>query len=68
MTSEQAKDLGRKARQEIIKLDPRFADWEIFRRTLGFFSWKKKHALSDEMVDAFAQGFKEKPTPQELEN
>jgi hypothetical protein len=61
MTPALAYDLGKKARREVHKLDPRFADWEIMRRTLGFFQFSKKNNFTQEHTDAFGRGFKGEP-------
>lgn len=57
MTVEEAKRLGQKARKEIVKLDARLTDWEILKRTFGFYQFKKKHNLDETFVEAFGEGF-----------
>lgn len=57
MTNIEAFRLGQKARPKAIRMHPDLQDWELFRRTFGFFTWSRKNALSDEQVNAFGKGF-----------
>lgn len=57
MTNKEAIEFGQKARKEVFRLDPRLADWDIFKRTFGFYQWKKQHLFTDQLEDAFAKGF-----------
>ena len=57
MTNLEAFKLGQKARPKATAMHPDLASWEIFKRTLGFFQWKRKNALTDENVEAFGQGY-----------
>lgn len=52
----QAKGLMACRNAEILHPDLR--DFEVFRRTLGFYQWKTKNALTDEQLIEFEKGFR----------
>lgn len=55
--------MGYKAKMAARKqYGPELAQWEIFRRTFGFYCWQKKNRFTEEQLACFAEGFKhEKP-------
>jgi hypothetical protein len=57
---EQAKwmAMGYKAKIAVRKLDARYSDWEIFKRTLGFYQWNKKNKATPAQLALFEEGFK----------
>jgi hypothetical protein len=57
MTTTEAYELGKKARVEAERMDTRLASWETFKRSFGFFRFKRKHEFTQEHDDAFGRGF-----------
>lgn len=49
---------GYKAKCEAIKLSPQLSDFELMRRTFGFYQWKKNNSLTDEQLACFEKGYK----------
>jgi hypothetical protein len=57
LTDAQIHEIGRKARAGIRAFPAEFADWAVFSRSLGWFKWKRKLALTDAQVEVFRKGF-----------
>ena len=58
MTDAQLYEIGRKSREGVEKLTVRgFENWAVFSRSLGFFKWRQKLALTDAQVEVFRKGF-----------
>ena len=56
MTDDELHRIGKKAGE---KAPAGFEDWEIFKRSLGFYKWAKKNSLSENQKKMFGESFKE---------
>ena len=42
---------------EMQKVEPRYCDWETFKRSFDFSKFKKEHKLTKEYIECFKIGF-----------
>lgn len=55
--SDQLYELGRRLATSVPVQYPGMDDWEVFRRSLGFFQWNKKHNLTDTQIQEVGKGW-----------
>lgn len=48
---------GRQAAKGVGKLHHDLIEWEVFRRTFGWYQWSNKHGMTPEQVEHFRIGF-----------